>query len=210
MITEENQHLFDNNEQEQLQSELQSEQLQSELQSELQTELQSEQLQSEQLQSELETEQLQTEQESEQEIEENIIEKIDNNEKKNNNIEIRELIEKWLYLDEEIHKINEELKDLKLEKKQYEIYILEIMDNTNRQTVKSNETVIKKNIKQSKGSIKEDLIIETLTDIFKDNIKANELLQNMINKLPIKEIITLKKETQKEKKITKNKIKKKK
>jgi hypothetical protein len=123
MITEENQHLFDNNEndyneqeqpQSELQSELESEQLQSE-------QLQSEQ-QSEQLQSELQSEQLQSELQSEleQEIEENIIEKIDNNEKKNNNIEIRELIEKWLYLDDEIHKINEELKDLKLEKKQYE------------------------------------------------------------------------------------------
>jgi len=180
MITDENQHLFNDNE------EIDNE--------------------------EIETNKIETNKIETHEIENNKIEteietkthEIENDEK--NEFDIKELIEKWLELDEEIRKMNDELKDLKLEKKQYEIYILEIMDNTNKQIIKSNEIVIKKNIKQSKGSIKEELIVETLSEILKDSVKAHELFQLMIKKLPIKEIISLKKENDKMNKKSKKNI----
>jgi hypothetical protein len=114
--------------------------------------------------------------------------------------ELKELIVNWLSLDEKIKVINEEVKDLKLEKNQYETYILEFMTNTKKEVIKTKDSVIKKNVYQSKGALKEELIMNSLTEILKDSVQAYEITQKIINSRPITEKVSLKTEKTEKKK----------
>ena len=75
--------------------------------------------------------------------------------------ELKELICNWLDLDEKAKKISDEMKDLKLEKKQYETYILGFMDKANKKVIKTNDNscTLRKDIKETKGSLKEEHIL---------------------------------------------------
>lgn len=129
-------------------------------------------------------------------IEENIINKTDE-EVSEENIEdiekvFKEMVINWVKIDDKIRVINDELKDLKSEKKQFEDYILGVMDKMDEDTVTLSNGLLKKNVSQSKGSIKEELIQEAINEITKDADKAYEMTQYIIQKRPISEKIALK------------------
>lgn len=108
--------------------------------------------------------------------------------------ELKELIKNWLDLDDKIKCISDEVKDIKMEKKQYETYILEFMDKSKKEVIKTKESTLRKDVKQSKGSPKEETILTTLTQILSDPDQAYKITQQIISNVPSKEIISLKKE----------------
>ncbi len=127
--------------------------------------------------------------------------------------EIKELICNWLELDDKTKELSDQIKDLKSEKKQYETYILAFMDKANKEVIKSkdNTCTLRKEVKETKGSLKEEHILKTLSVILQNSEQAYKITQKIIEELPSKETISLKKEknqkpTKKTKKSTKKDI----
>jgi hypothetical protein len=114
--------------------------------------------------------------------------------------ELKELIKNWLEIDEKTKVLADEMKDLKLEKKQYETYILEFMDKTNKEVIKTKESTLRKDVKETKGSPKEEHILKTLTEILTNAEQAYKITQQIIDSVPTKEVISLKKEKNTDKK----------
>lgn len=129
---------------------------------------------------------------------------MENQENDNNEINEEELKEKfkkiviaWVGLDDKIKVINTELKNIKDEKKQYEEYILNFMEKYNENVITLSNGLLKKNISQTKESIKEEMIQETIEEIIKDAEQAYTITQKIIQKRQVNEKITLKRQLQK-------------
>lgn len=124
------------------------------------------------------------------------IEQIDEN--------LKILILSWIAKDEEIKEINENLKEMKDDKKQFENYILEYLEKNN--SIKNNTVIttkkgnIIKNVKDSKSAITPDLIQKTLTEILNDKDKAFIYTNEISNKRAVKQNINLKRIIEKKKK----------
>jgi len=125
--------------------------------------------------------------------------------------ELKELICNWLDLDEKSKELSDQIKDLKLEKKQYETYILGFMDKANKKVIKSNDNTctLRKDIKETKGSLKEEHILKTLSKILSNSEQAYKITQQIIEELPSKEVISLKKDKNNQKTFKKTKTTKK-
>jgi len=114
--------------------------------------------------------------------------------------ELKELIKNWLDLDEKAKILSDEMKDLKMEKKQYETYILGFMDKINKDVIKTNDSTLRKDVKETKGSPKEEHILKTLTKILENAEQAYKITQQIIEEIPSKEVISLKKDKGEKKK----------
>ena len=125
--------------------------------------------------------------------------------------ELKELICNWLDLDEKSKELSDQIKDLKLEKKQYETYILGFMDKANKKVIKSNDNTctLRKDVKETKGSLKEEHILKTLSKILSNSEQAYKITQQIIEELPSKEVISLKKDKNNQKTFKKTKTTKK-
>ena len=125
--------------------------------------------------------------------------------------ELKELICNWLDLDEKSKELSDQMKDLKLEKKQYETYILEFMDKAKKEVIKSNDNTctLRKDVKETKGSLKEDHILKILSKILSNSEQAYKITQQIIEELPSKEVISLKKDKNNTKTFKKTKATKK-
>lgn len=110
----------------------------------------------------------------------------------------KEMVIAWVALDDQVRKLSEKMRDIKNEKKQFEEYILEFMEKCEEDTVTLNNGLLKRNVAQAKGSLKEDLIQEAIKELTKDNDKAYEMTQFIMGKRPINERISLKRTVKKE------------
>jgi hypothetical protein len=111
----------------------------------------------------------------------------------------KEMVIAWVALDDQLRKMSEKMKDIKNEKKQFEEYILEFMEQCEEDTVTLHNGLLKRNVAQAKGSLKEDLIQEAIKELTKDNDKAYEMTQFIMGKRPINERVSLKRTVKKEK-----------
>ena len=120
-----------------------------------------------------------------------------------NNIteEFVEVVKSWVKLDDEIKKKNEDIKDLKTEKKEYEIFILEYMDKINESVINISDGKLRRNKSSTKPPLKQEFIQNALLDITKDSVKAMEITKYILDNRPTTERINLKR--------TRNRIKKK-
>lgn len=112
----------------------------------------------------------------------------------------KEMVVAWVKLDDGIRAMSEELKEMKSEKKQYEEYILAIMEKMEEDTVTLSNGMLKKNVTQSKGALKEELIQDAIKEITKDADKAYEITQYIIQKRPTSEKVSLKRTIRRERK----------
>jgi hypothetical protein len=115
----------------------------------------------------------------------------------------KKIVISWVELDDKIKLINSELKNIKDEKKQYEEFILSFMEKYNENMITLSNGSLKKNISQTKESIKEEMIQEAIQEYTKDLEEAYTITQKIIQKRQINEKVTLKRQTIK-KKDTKN------
>ena len=115
----------------------------------------------------------------------------------------KKIVISWVELDDKIKLINSELKNIKDEKKQYEEFILSFMEKYNENMITLSNGSLKKNISQTKESLKEEMIQEAIQEYTKDIEEAYTITQKIIQKRQINEKVTLKRQTIK-KKYTKN------
>jgi len=117
------------------------------------------------------------------------------NEQNENNpqTQYKEMVKSWLETDEKINKLMTTLKELKDEKKQYENYIIDYMDENHNVEVSIPEGKIKKAMLKSKGGFNEKVIITGLAEITKDETKAKDITKVISQKRENKEKIFLKK-----------------
>jgi hypothetical protein len=108
--------------------------------------------------------------------------------------EIKEMIKSWEEADDQIAELNKKLKDLKDEKKQYENYIIDYMEENHNIEVASPNGKIRKSVSKSKTGFNEKIIITGLTEITKgDETKAKDITKIISQKREIKEKTFLKK-----------------
>ena len=100
-----------------------------------------------------------------------------------------------------LKKKNEDIKDLKTEKKEYEIFILEYMDKINESVINISDGKLRRNKSSTKPPLKQEFIQNALLDITKDSVKAMEITKYILDNRPTTERINLKR--------TRNRIKKK-
>jgi len=113
----------------------------------------------------------------------------------------KKIVISWVELDDKIKLINAELKNIKDEKKQYEDFILSFMEKYNENMITLSNGSLKKNISQTKESIKEEMIQEAIQEYTKDLEEAYSITQKIIQKRQINEKVTLKRKTNKKKDI---------
>ena len=123
-------------------------------------------------------------------------EKSEQNEQEQNidpKIQYKEMVKSWIETDDKINKLMTKLKELKDEKKQYENYIIDYMDENHNVEVSIPEGKIKKAMIKSKGGFNEKVIITGLAEITKDETKAKDITKVISQKRENKEKIYLKK-----------------
>jgi len=112
----------------------------------------------------------------------------------NSNTEIKEMIKSWLEADEKIDALNKQLKDLKDEKKQFENFIIDYMDENHNIEVSGAGGRIRKAVQKSRAGFNEKVIIVGLTEITKgDETKAKDITKIISQKREMKEKTYLKK-----------------
>jgi hypothetical protein len=111
----------------------------------------------------------------------------------------KKIVISWVELDDKIKLINSELKNIKDEKKQYEEFILSFMEKYNENMITLSNGSLKKNISQTKESIKEEMIQEAIQEYTKDIEEAYSITQKIFQKRQINEKVTLKRQTNKKK-----------
>ena len=107
--------------------------------------------------------------------------------------EYKEMVKSWLDADEKINSFMKALKDLKDEKKQYENYIIEYMEENNNSEITIADGKLKKTLQKSKAGFNEKVIISALSEITKDEIKAKDITKVISQKRETKEKTFLKK-----------------
>ena len=108
-------------------------------------------------------------------------------------IQYKEMVKSWIETDDKINKLMTTLRELKDEKKQYENYIIDYMDENHNIEVSIPEGKIKKTMLKSKGGFNEKVIITGLSEITKDETKAKDITKVISQKRENKEKIYLKK-----------------
>jgi seryl-tRNA synthetase len=98
----------------------------------------------------------------------------------------------WINIDDKIRNVIKEAKELKEEKKKLENDILENMDNLNLLILDVGNGKIRKNISKTKGALKEEIIKDSLFQIFKDDNQASQTTQFILDSRPIVESTRLK------------------
>lgn len=108
--------------------------------------------------------------------------------------EIKNMIKSWVEADEKIDALNKALKDLKDEKKQYENFIIDYMEENHNIEVSSGGSRIKKAVQKTRAGFNEKVIIVGLTEITKgDETKAKDITKIISQKREMKEKTYLKK-----------------
>ena len=114
--------------------------------------------------------------------------------------EFKEVVVNWVKIDDDIRSLNQKIKDLKDEKKEFEVFILEYMNTINENVINISDGKLRLNRSKTKAPLKEENIQSALLDITKDSNKALELTKYIFQSRPLTERVNLKR--------TKNRVKK--
>jgi hypothetical protein len=106
--------------------------------------------------------------------------------------DLKEMIINWLALDDKIKEISATVKDMNLEKKQFESYILDYMTKLNKPTIDTTSGKLIKDEKKTKKGLKEDMVATALTEITGDKLRAAEFTKYIFDKRPEVDNIKLK------------------
>lgn len=101
-------------------------------------------------------------------------------------------VSEWVNIDDKIKKIIKESKELKEEKKKLENDILQNMDDLNLLILDVGNGKLRKNISKTKGALKEEIIKDSLFQIFKDDTQATQATQIILDSRPMIETTRLK------------------
>jgi hypothetical protein len=115
--------------------------------------------------------------------------------------QFQELVREWIKVDDKIRVTNELIKEMKIERKQLEEFILGFIEETDKDmTINLNNGYIKRSVENRKGPINKNIIYSALVDIVKNENKAEEMTETILGRREVKEIINLKRVIPKTKK----------
>lgn len=114
--------------------------------------------------------------------------------------EFKQMIADWVEKDDEIIEINEELKNLKGDKKQLENQILDYMKQTGLGTLDIGDGKLRRSVSKTKGALKHEIIQNSLVKVLKDVQKAHHTTQIILDDRPIIERERLKRTRRRKKK----------
>ena len=110
-----------------------------------------------------------------------------------NSTEYYQMVKSWIETEDKINTLMKSLKDLRDEKKQFENFIIEYMEEHDVSDVTITEGRIRKNVLKTKGGFNEKVILEGLAEITKDDTKAKDITKVIAQKRETKEKKYLKK-----------------
>ena len=114
--------------------------------------------------------------------------------------EFSEVVKNWVKIDDDIRTKQNEIKDLKNERKDYEVYILEFMDKVNETVVNITGGKIRKNKSKTKAPLKQDYIQQALFDVTQDSAKSLQMTKYILDSRPTCERVNLKRTRERAKK----------
>ena len=106
--------------------------------------------------------------------------------------EFVEIVKNWVKIDDEIRQKNNEIKELKDEKKEYETFILEFMQNNNENVINISDGKLRVNKSTTKSGLKQESIQNSLFDLTRDPNKALQMTKYILDNRPISERVNLK------------------
>ena len=106
--------------------------------------------------------------------------------------EFVEVVKSWVKIDDEIREYTSKIKDLKKERKEFEEFILEYMENINENVIEITGGKLRRNKSQTKTPLKEQNIQSTLYEITKDNQKSIEITKQIMENRQSVERVNLK------------------
>ena len=110
-----------------------------------------------------------------------------------NSTEYNQMVKSWIETEDKINTLMKSLKDLRDEKKQFENFIIEYMEEHDVSDVTITEGRVRKNVLKTKGGFNEKVILEGLAEITKDDTKAKDITKVIAQKRETKEKKFLKK-----------------
>jgi hypothetical protein len=98
----------------------------------------------------------------------------------------------WVKLDDQIRENRAQTKILLDEKKKFEQFILEFLENTNEKVLEISDGRLRRNVSKTKAPLKKETIFNSLKEITKDEEKSLKLTEYIINNRAMVERINLK------------------
>lgn len=98
--------------------------------------------------------------------------------------EFQEYVVKFVKLDDLIRKKNEELTELKKQKKPCEEFILKQLDKMNENVIEITDGKLRKNKSESKASLNQDIITNALKEKIKDPQQVSDIMALMESMRP--------------------------
>lgn len=114
--------------------------------------------------------------------------------------QFKELVVEWVKLDDLIRLKNNELKEIKNDKKSLEEYILESMEKLGESIIDISDGKLRMNKTSTKSPLKEVNIKEALTQLTNDSNKATLMTKHIFDNRPMVERINLKRTFNRKKK----------
>lgn len=105
--------------------------------------------------------------------------------------EFKNSVVNWVSIDDKIKELNLKIKELKEEKKEDEVVIIEYLEKYNQDMIDITGGKLKKNVTKTQTPLKKDLISSALNELINDSHKAEEMTQFIFSKRQTKEKINL-------------------
>lgn len=106
--------------------------------------------------------------------------------------EFVEVVKSWVTIDNEIRDKMAKIKELKDERKEFEVFILEYMDKINENVIAISDGKLRRNKSSTKAGLKQETIQSALLDITQDQSKALEMTKYILDSRPMTERVNLK------------------
>lgn len=106
--------------------------------------------------------------------------------------EFQENVKKFIHLDDLLRKKQEEITELKKQKKPCEAYILKYLDDVNENVIEITDGKLRKNKSETKAQLTQDIIKNAILEKIKDPTIAEAIIKSMEDKRPLNSHTNLK------------------
>lgn len=108
------------------------------------------------------------------------------------NEKFRHNVKKWISIDNDIRSIRSRTKELTKEKKEFEEYILNYLQEVGEKEFNIPDGKLRRNVYKSKAPLSKETIQKALAEIITDKSKCEDMTSHIINSRPLKERVSLK------------------
>lgn len=106
--------------------------------------------------------------------------------------EFKKKVLSWVKLDDQLRELRVKSKEITKEKKEFEEYILNYLEQVDEKVVAIADGKLRRNVSKTKGPLKKANILKALVEITGDNVKANNMTDHILNSRPDVERVNLK------------------